>query len=293
MRRAVFTLLAMAPALAAAAPVTPDRTLVPGLMGYNALPSLIAADPAIGLELELEASGVVQVSDLSDAADATASPYLRLRLPFRRVASLEVDAIPFESWRVGAATQQRLDAVHASGTSKGDIRLTAQFSLVDERPGFPALGLRVFLKTASGKGAEDRRFLSAPAYATDLLAAKTLPWKIGSFELRVVGAAGLMVWQQGSAHQDDAFSAAARVALRTPGRSRIALDWRGYWGWQQDDKPMVLGVTGGWRVTDTVELLGVVDRGLTSDAPPWTLRLGAVLYFDARSLPGIGATISG
>ncbi len=292
MRRTIVALLATLPALALAAPVSGDRSLVPGLMGYNALPTLVAADPAIGEELAFELSGVVQVSDFTTATDAAAYPYLRLFVPFRHVAALELDAIPFESWRVGPETQQRLDAAHASGTTKGDIRLSAQFALVHESSGFPALGFRVFLKSASGKGIEDRRFLSAPGYAGDLLAAKTLPWRVGDLAVRVVANAGIFVWEQGSSQQDDAFAAAARVLLRAPGRSRLAVDWRGYWGWQQYDKPMVLGLTAGWRAGDAVELLATVDRGLTSDAPPWTMRVGVVLYVDALSIPGIGRTIA-
>ena len=226
MRSLVVALLVASPALVLAAPVSGDPSLVPGLMGYNALPTLVAADPAIGEELAIELSGGVQLSDFAGAADATAYPYLRLFVPFRRVAALEVDGIPFEAWRVGPETQQRLDAVHASGTTKGDIRLAAQFALVNETSSFPALGLRVFLKTASGKGAEDRRFLSAPAYAADLLIAKTLPWRLGDLAVRVVGNAGLFVWQQGSSHQDDAFMAAARVLLRAP-RTDLASRWTG------------------------------------------------------------------
>lgn len=284
--------LVAAPALAGGAPVGGDPSLVPGRMGYNAIPTLVAADPAIGDELAVELSGVVQASDLASATDASALPYVRVFVPFRRVAALEVDAIPFEAWRVGPATQERLAAVHGSGTTKGDVRLTTQFALYDETPAVPALGLRLHVKTASGKGIEDRRFLAAPAYGVDLLAGKTLPWKVGVFRVRVVGSAGFLAWQQGSARQDDAFMAAARLLLGSPGRSRLALDWRAYWGWQQEDQPMVLGVTGGWRVFDSVELLGTLDRGLTRDAPPWALRVGVVLYVDARSVPGIGTTIA-
>ncbi len=292
MPRTIFALLAAMPALALGGPVSGDHSLVPGLMGYNALPALVATDPAIDDELAFELSGVVQVSDFTTATDAAAYPYLRLFVPFRHVAALELDAIPVESWRVGPETQQRLDAAHASGTTKGDIRLSAEFALVHESPGFPALGVRVFLKSASGKGIEDRRFLSAPGYAADLLAAKTLPWRLGDLAVRVVANAGMFVWEQGSSHQDDAFAASARVLLRAPGKSRLALDWRGYWGWQQYDKPMVLGATAGWRAAQALEILGIVDRGLTSDAPPWTMRLGLVLYLDARSMPGVGSTIA-
>jgi hypothetical protein len=293
MRRLAIALLAALPALARAAPVAGDASLVPGRMGFNALPALIAADPEIGDDLAVEVSGLAQASDATDAADASVAPYLRVQLPFRRVAALEVDAIPFEAWRVGPATQQRLDAVRSSGLTKGDIRFSAQFALRGESPGFPALGLRVFTKTASGKGAEDRRFLAAPAYGADALVAKTLPWRLGPFAVRTVAAAGFLAWQQGSGHQDDAFTAAARVLLRSERHTRLAIDWRAYWGWQQNDKPMVIGATAGWRAWDAVELVGVVDRGLTGDAPPWALRLGFVLYLETRSLPGIGPTVSG
>jgi hypothetical protein len=55
------------------------------------------------------------------------------------------------------------------------------------------------------------------------------------------------------------------------------VEWRAYWGYQRRDSPALLGTTIGYGVTDGVELVAVANRGLTSDAPPWGLRLGVLL----------------
>lgn len=278
---------------AAAAPGGADRTLVPGLMGFNALPTVPLADPQVGDELELEVSATTQVSELPDATDAAFAPYLRLSLPFRRIAALEVDVTPIEVWRVGAATHERLGTVHGSGTSKGDLRYGARFTLLPEGGWNPAVGLRLFVKSSTGKSPEDRRFLDAPGYFVDGLLGKTLPWRAGPFAVRVLAGIGFFIWQQGAAWQDDALTAGARVELRADRGARLAVEWRGYWGYEQRDKPMVIGVSVAQPIVAPVTLLATVNRGLGPDAPPWELRLGAVLRWDVRDLPLVGAWISG
>lgn len=281
--------MAVALALPAVAPAAAaDRTLVPGRMGFNALPTVPVADPQVGDELQLEVSAAAQASELPAAADAALVPYLRLSLPFRRIAALEVDVVPVELWRVGPATQQRLGAVHASGASKGDLRFGARFTLLPEGGWSPALGLRLLVKTSTGKSPEDRRFLDAPAYGADGLVGKTLPWRAGPFTVRVVAGLGFFVWQQGPAWQDDALTAGVRLELLAERGTRLGLEWRGYWGYEEGDKPMVLGVSAGQRVSGPLELIAAVNRGLGPDAPPWELRLGAVLHWDVRELPLVG-----
>jgi hypothetical protein len=274
----LHALLLAAPVPARAQLQGNDRSLVPGRMGYNALPAIPLADAEIGDELELELAAAAQLSDLARAGDAALTPYLRLSVPFRRVAALDVEATPVEFWRVEPSTQQRLGAVHGSGVSKGDLRFAARFALFAEGERMPAVTLRALTKTATGKSLEDRRFLDAPAYGVDGLFGKTLPWALGPFDsVRVLASVGALIWQQGNDGQDDALTAGARVQLTRRGRTRVALEWRAYWGYQQQDSPALLGITLGQRLTDVLELAATANRGLTSDAPPWELRLGLLV----------------
>jgi hypothetical protein len=258
-----------------------DRSVVPGLMGYNALPSLPNADPKVEDHFRFEVAMAAQLSDLSRARDASVTPYLGLMAPFFGFAALELDAIPVELWRVSPETQQRLGASRARGTARGDIRFGARFTLLDERKLLPAIGLRFVTKTTTGKSFEDKRFTDAPAYVLDALLGKTLPISLGPFQhVRVLAKAGFTAWQQGSDWQDDAVDLGATLRLRTSRGTFFDLEWRGYWGYERFDRPSLVGVTLGHPMASTVDLAGTINRGLTGDAPPWELRLGMIVHFD-------------
>jgi hypothetical protein len=258
-----------------------DRSVVPGLMGYNALPSLPNADPKVEDHFRFEVAMAAQLSDLSRARDASVTPYLGLMAPFFGFAALELDAIPVEIWRVSPETQQRLGASRARGTARGDIRFGARFTLLDERKLLPAIGLRFVTKTTTGKSFEDKRFTDAPAYVLDALLGKTLPISLGPFQhVRVLAKAGFTAWQQGSDWQDDAVDLGATLRLRTSRGTFFDLEWRGYWGYERFDRPSLVGVTLGHPMASTVDLAGTINRGLTGDAPPWELRLGMIVHFD-------------
>jgi hypothetical protein len=147
----------------------------------------------------------------------------------------------------------------------------------------PAVAIRVLTKTATGNSLEDRRFLDAPAYGVDGLVGKTLPWSLGPFQqLRILASLGVLVWQQGNGQQDDALTTGARLQLVSQRRTRLEVEGRAYWGYQQRDSPVLLGTTIGHRLADAIELAGTVNRGLSADAPPWELRLGIVLRTPLR-----------
>ncbi len=258
-----------------------DRSIVPGLMGYNALPSLPNADAKVEDQFRFELSMAVQMSDLSRARDASATPFLRLMAPFWGFAALEVDAVPVELWRVSPETQRRLGATRASGTARGDLRFGARFTLLDEREVLPAVGIRFVTKTASGKSFEDKRFTDAPAYVLDALFGKALPFGLGPFQhVRVIAKAGFAAWQQGSDWQDDAIDLGATLRLRSARGTFLELEWRGYWGYERFDRPSLLGVTVGHPMAAPLDLVGTVNRGLTGDAPPWEIRFGMIMHFD-------------
>ncbi|BDG08254.1 hypothetical protein [Anaeromyxobacter paludicola] len=262
--------------LLAAAPARPqDRALVPGRMGYNALPAVPNEDPAVGDDVLVSLQLAAQAADLS-ARDAAATPYLRVEVPFRGIAALSVDAVPVELWRVTPATQRRLQAASTRGVELGDVRFGARFLLVSEAGLRPALGIRLLTKTASGKGLENRRFTAAPAYLGDLLLGKDLASWPGGARVRLLAKAGFLSWQQGDGWQDDGLDYGATLQLRSAGGARLELEWRGYTGYERDDEPMLAGLTAGVP-TGPVEWVLTVNRGLRHEAPPWEVRAGAVL----------------
>ncbi len=267
----------LAAALALAVPFgapAADRSVVPGLMGYNALPTVRNADPAVGEDVELEVQVAAQLSSLFGARDAAATPYLRLEIPFAGVAAIEVDAVPVELWRVSPETQARTGAARPSGTAAGDLRFGARFLLLSEGGWWPALGARFLTKSTTGDGPADRRFTNSPAYLIDALLGRDLPLSLGPFErVRLLGKVGFTSWQQGDAWQDDALDLGATLRLLTRERTRIEVEWRAYFGYERHDRPQVLGFTLG-IANGPVEWLAILNRGLGPDAPPWEVRLG-------------------
>jgi hypothetical protein len=266
-----------------------DRTIVPGLLGYNGLPAIPNADPVIEPRVLLELGLATQLSDLGSARDAAITPYVRLVVPFHEIAALEVDGVPVEWWRVSAETQQRLSAVNTHGIELGDLRFGARFHLLSEGEWSPALGVRFVTKTTTGKGFENRRFADSPAYAVNALLGKDLLVRPdSSLRLRLLVKLGFLAWQQGSDWQDDAVDAGATLQLRS-GATRLDLEWRGYWGYEQMDKPHLVGLTIG-HGAGSVEWVATVNRGLTDDAPPWELRASVIFRFDSPWRTPVSAT---
>lgn len=269
-------------AVASVTTVRAEPLLVPGRMGYNALPALRNPDPVIGEDLQIEMSASMQASSLVAARDAAATPYFRATVPFHGVAALEVDGVPLELFDVSSATQARLGASRRAGITPGDIRAGARFLFLGETPRRPALGVQLVVKTTTGKGLDALRFTNAPGYVFDLLTAKTL-LAARLVALRAIAKVGFLAWQVGEGRQDDAVDFGATIRAAFAKGVSLATELRGYAGWRQYDKPVVLGVIAGFPAARWLELRTTVDRGLTRDAPPVEVRLGCVLHLGEPS----------
>jgi hypothetical protein len=269
--------LAVSPVGARAEPL-----LVPGRMGYNALPALRNADPVIGPYLEVEVSAAAQASSVVAARDAAATPYFRVTVPFHDVAALEVDGVPFELFQVSSATQARLGAERRAGVAPGDLRVGARFLLLDEGRRSPALGLQLVVKSTTGKGLDALRFTNAPGYVFDLLVGKDLLVS-RPVALRAHAKLGFLAWQIGQGRQDDALDFGATLRAAFPSGVSLAAEFRGYTGWMEHDDPVVFGMTAGVAAGRRLEVRASTDHGLTSDAPPLDVRLGLVVFLDAPS----------
>ncbi len=255
-----------------------DNTVVPGHMGYNALPTLPNVDPVLPEDVLFEVGTAAQVSDLRRARDASLIPYGELVVPFRGIAAIDIEAVPAEFWRISAETQRRLGSEDRHGKTPGDMRFGARFVLFPEEGARPAAGIRFETKTTTGKGFNDRRFTDAPAYVLDALFGKDLFGSVDApSRLRLLAKIGFMAWEQGSDGQDDAVDLGATLRLLGKTGSGIDLEWRGYFGYEQGDKPQILGITARYSM-GIADWVMTVNRGLSSDAPPWEMRIGIVFH---------------
>jgi hypothetical protein len=277
-RRALLFLLLAGPVAAAALdPGSPEWPLVPGRMGFNALPAIPNADPVPPRLGEIEMAAATQLSGIR-GHDVSATPYFRLTLPFREIAALEVDGTPIELWRTTRATQARLMAAKREGSAQGDLRFGARFLVLEEGRRTPAFGLRFVVKSTTGKDLQSRRFTNAPGYLIDVLSGKDVGTVAGN-RLRVLTRLGLLVWQFAPDRQDDALAYGATLRATRPSGVALAVEWRGYVGWRFDDRPSLLGLTASMPA-GPMELGATVNAGLSSDAPPFEVRLGVVRRFE-------------
>jgi len=281
--------LAVALALLAAVPIAPPRgfkQINPGSMGFNALPSLPTADPDIGVDIAFD----VQVATQFDSSleNVAGVPYFKLTVPFARRVVLATWGTPLELWRVDAETQQDRGTPDRSGVSRGDLYFGGLFVLVPEGGWWPSIATHYAVKTTTGKSFNNRRFTDAPAYVIEAAFGKDVPipdppeWLT---RLRVLGKFGFFSWQQLTETQNDAFTYGIAVAATFADTLDATLDWRGYRGGQGDapDEPMLLGLELGLK-GEVIDWVAVANFGF-KHAPPFEVRLGFRVHFEANLLP--------
>ncbi|QRK06618.1 hypothetical protein JQX13_42135 [Archangium violaceum] len=172
------------------------------------------------------------------ARDFSAISPFRLSYPFAGRVALIVEGTPLEAWVVSWQTQDAWRPRRWNGLTKGDIRIGAKFLLYGGRGWIPGVALRALTRTTTGKDVEDRRFMNAPGYLFDLVFGER--WSLSpEVGLEAWLSAGFLAWQQAGFGQNDAFNWSATTLLHLP-RASVRLEARGYQGWEQYDKPLVL-----------------------------------------------------
>ncbi len=161
------------------------------------------------------------------------------------------------------ASEWRL--TQTQGLAKADIRFGFKVLLADAGEDLPKLGFRAITKATTGKGIEVRRFIDGPAYLLDVLLGQRLHASNGVV-VDVCTSIGYWIWQQQADGQNDAVHWAISSAVRPQPRLNLELQLRGYIGWQQNDKPMLLSLQSGFLLTDFLELAATVNVGF-NDAP--------------------------
>ena len=248
----------------------------PGSYGPNALPVWAGESPLIPEQTLITAGGAAQIGKYGDAAF---TPLLRLDLPFGQWAVAFIDTQPLEIWHATTRSLAAYGSTRASGVSKGDLRFGAKFLVLDGGAQKPSFALRFITKTTTGKDPQDHRFIDAPGYLIDGVFG--LPYAItGTWVFEVDATLGFFAWQQGSQGQNDAvqFSGAATVVKGTmaQGSWYFTAEFRGYVGWQTNDKPMVFTLRAAAPVTSWMRILVAANLGFV-DAP--TLDARAALEF--------------
>ena len=131
-----------------------------------------------------------------------------------------------------ARAARRVDPKYPlKGNCAGDVYVTADIRVLNERKYIPALTLRAALKTASGDDYEKARFFDAPGYHFDICATKTFAFRTNEFFKSVKASFnfGFLCWQTDIGCQNDAWMVAGSVELDTE-YANLSVDCGGYYG---------------------------------------------------------------
>jgi hypothetical protein len=239
-----------------------EHWMNPGTMGANALPSVPVQAPWIDDFTLLQVGVAAQEGWLRDAS---LLPTFRLISPFGKFAEAYLEGSPFELWWSSDQTRQAWALTRTEGIAKADIRFGFKVLLADAGQGLPKLAFRALTKATTGKDVESRRFNDGPAYHLEVLLGQRIAAARG-VQVDVLTSAAYWIWQQGSAGQNDAMHYGMAVNVQLAERWSGGLEARGYIGWQQNDKPLVLGARVGFLPVSWLEVMATANVGLV-DAP--------------------------
>lgn len=261
-----------------------DPHVNPGSMGANALPVFPADTP---WSEEFSQVSVGAAYQYGKRGDSSLVPTFRLAAPFGKWVTAYLEGTPIEAWWSSAQTRADWALPRSEGVGKGDIRFGVKLMFLDLGADKPKLGLRAVTKTTTGKDYAARRFTDAPAYLIDFLFGHR--FVLGdTLHLDLVSTLGFWAWQQGTAGQNDAIHFALGGRLRWQDLATLALEARGYVGWQRaEDAPIVVSARAAFDLGRYVEL-GVTANVGFIDAPRAEARLDLTF-----KLPGILPVILG
>ncbi len=171
-----------------------------------------------------------------------------------------------------------------SSSVSGDIYLSIDIQILEEKRYRPNLTLRAALKTASGGSYEYRRYYDSPGYFFDAYVSKSFP--VGKVKLMAGVGGGFLCWQTANGRQNDAIMYGLAAGIRWKAFSLLE-SFGGYCGWEgmsckdkylAHDRPMSLKTTLSYQIKKW-EIIGMVQCGL-KDYPYTQVRLGVAHRFN-------------
>ena len=208
-------------------------------MGPNALPLPIQREPRLDSNWHFEMLGEFH----SAQGDQTQNAFVYIRMPLApgRVA-FDITWRPREWFQTSEQVRdfRRARGQSGEGSSPGDIWIStiAQLAKQENNAAKLNLTIQVTVKTTAGKNLDNARHTNTPGYVFDWHAGRN--WERQGRWLNrwsLFGNAGLLVWQESLARQNDAFIYGLRSEL-DHGPWRLGLGATGYVGYiNNGDRP--------------------------------------------------------
>lgn len=207
--------------------------------------------------------GQVGRTEYGNAGERTSTIQAHLSIP------LFTQRVTLNLWMPVMEFYENTNFGHGHGA--GDVYVSTDIQILNQRQYVPAILLRAALKTASGDEYEKYRFYDSPGYFFDLAIAKSFTIS-PDWLIHIAGSAGFLCWQTDNGRQNDAVMYAIDAELRHRYWSLNA-QYAGYTGWERiGDRPMVIRAAIYGHINNFEPLLGY-EYGIR-DYPFHTIRLG-------------------
>lgn len=158
------------------------------------------------------------------------------------------------------------------GHMTGDVYVTTDIQLLQERGYRPDILIRAGLKTASGGGSKIARYYDCPGYFFDAAFGKSfILSSLYSIKMRLSLASGFLCWQTAKDQQNDAVMFGAKIGLDWK-KISISEAFSGYSGWEHmatepshlaHDLPMSFKTRLTYSINERWSLFGIYEHGLT------------------------------
>lgn len=263
----------------------------PYYFGPNAFPIPDMLDGTVKEKLYVEFSSSYYKGFRGDKTNDIA---LKINIPlFSNKVNFSV-WVPFEWWnnsesnidkcRLSEVKDKRLH----NGNTIGDIYISTDFQLLNEKKDIIDCTIRAALKSASSYFYFLGRYYDSPGYFFDSSIGKTIPlsgnWLFN--RLRIVGTIGFLSWQTDNGRQNDAIMYGGMLQLTLLREFMISCAIGGYSGWENSlkegkdahDRPMSLKTRAEWRNKD-LSIFATVQHGIR-DYPYNQFKIGVSYQFN-------------
>ncbi len=253
-------------------------TISTSFFGPNALPVPEVKKGNLSEELEFEIAGGLHFG----AGDKTQDFFTRLYIPLAEgKVAIEGFLVPLEFFEMDTVTRDERAARTKSGKGHagGDIYISTQIQLLEDKEKWPDIALELAFRTASGTRLSDARFTDGPGYYMDFSFGKSIALaEERDIELRLYLMLGLYVYQTYDLEhlQNDAWMEGVGAELNFK-KFSLSQTLSGYQGYLDiGDKPLNYKASLNWKGRKFDAKLWY-QLGL-NDYPYQSLRAGVIYH---------------
>lgn len=246
----------------------------PYYFGPNAFPIPDMLDGKVKDKLSIELSSSCYKGFRGDKTNDIA---VKINIPlFTKKVNLSL-WVPFEWWNnsINNIETCRLTNVKdkrlRKGSSIGDIYISTDVQILDEKKTFVDCSIRAALKSASSYFYFLGRYYDSPGYFFDSSIGKNLLQRDNTFinRIRLVGTIGFLSWQTDNGRQNDAIMYGGMLQLTLLKKLMFLCAIGGYSGWENSlkegknahDRPMSLKTRCEWQNKD-LSIFAVLQHGI-------------------------------